>query len=587
MGCMVGRPVTPVRRVAVQLRTIVRTTLVLCIALGICLGPPPGPAHAQGDPRFFPETGFRVANDAFWDYFQRRGGLRMFGYPVSRELVLDGFRVQFFQRRAMQLQPDGKTVQLLNVLEARLLPYGRFNGSVLPGPDPAFAQDAPRPGERDYAARAVAFVRERVHDTFQDPTSPSTVDAVNFLSTFQNTISAEEAAPETGGDPEALTLLNLEMWGLPLSKATRDPANPDFIYQRFQRGVMHYDRTCGCTEGLLVADYLKALITGRDLPADLAADATGSRFAGQYDRRRLRHLAHPDLLPGTDVLNAFEREDRALPRVDYLPTATITVRPKTEGADQVAVGELFTVTVRAEDDLGVKLLSWDWDDSSALELYAPPVFECGGQTPCEQSWDAVRRLPGALTLRARAEDTAGQRSDELPTDPRLATASLSVASDAPKVQVDVTSRPIQAGVPFTVRVSATDDTGVRKITWGWKADGHVELEQPPELDCAGDRTCEGTWRAIRHEPGTLALHAVADDVGGRSGQPVSTTVDVVPPQQPRGDQKPVGPAQPAPWTFEEYRRQGIDFLVQVAGLAPLIVILVILLVFWRVWGSQD
>ena len=36
---------------------------------------------------------------------------------------------------------------------------------------------------------------------------------------------------------------------------------------------MHYDKGCGCTQGLLLADYLKALITGVNLPADLAAQA--------------------------------------------------------------------------------------------------------------------------------------------------------------------------------------------------------------------------------------------------------------------------------------------------------------------------
>ena len=39
---------------------------------------------------------------------------------------------------------------------------------------------------------------------------------------------------------------------------------------------MHYDTTCGCTQGLLLADYLKALLTGVNLPADLAAQAVDS-----------------------------------------------------------------------------------------------------------------------------------------------------------------------------------------------------------------------------------------------------------------------------------------------------------------------
>ena len=73
-------------------------------------------ATAQEDPRYFAETGFRVGNDRFWDYFQRRGGVRTFGYPTSREFQLQGFRVQFFQRGVLQLWPDG-SVKTLNLLD--------------------------------------------------------------------------------------------------------------------------------------------------------------------------------------------------------------------------------------------------------------------------------------------------------------------------------------------------------------------------------------------------------------------------------------------------------------------------------------
>ena len=34
---------------------------------------------------------------------------------------------------------------------------------------------------------------------------------------------------------------------------------------------MHYDKGCNCTQGLLLADYLKSILTGQNLPADLDA----------------------------------------------------------------------------------------------------------------------------------------------------------------------------------------------------------------------------------------------------------------------------------------------------------------------------
>src|SRR5688500_1827267 len=51
---------------------------------------------AQGDLPFFPETGFHIANARFADYFAKRGGLRTFGYPVSRGFLFLGTEVQFF-----------------------------------------------------------------------------------------------------------------------------------------------------------------------------------------------------------------------------------------------------------------------------------------------------------------------------------------------------------------------------------------------------------------------------------------------------------------------------------------------------------
>jgi hypothetical protein len=84
-----------------------------------------GPASSQvtgqpSEPRFSTQTGFRVDTDAFWSFFQQRGNIRTFGYPVSRTFMLDGFQVQIFQREVMQLQPNGG-VQTLNLIDWRSL----------------------------------------------------------------------------------------------------------------------------------------------------------------------------------------------------------------------------------------------------------------------------------------------------------------------------------------------------------------------------------------------------------------------------------------------------------------------------------
>ena len=83
--------------------------------------------------------------------------------------------------------------------------------------------------------------------------------AVGFGKTFFGLIRASVSGSDN-------PLINLEVWGAPISPPLHDPANSNFVYQRFQRGVMHFDATTGRTEGLLLADYLKAILRGRDLP---------------------------------------------------------------------------------------------------------------------------------------------------------------------------------------------------------------------------------------------------------------------------------------------------------------------------------
>src|SRR6266566_1586065 len=104
------------------------------------------------DARFFAQTGYRVDTDAFWSFFQARGGVRTFGYPVSRTFKLDGFPVQIFQRIVVQLQPDG-SVATLNLLDPGLMPYTNINGSTFPAPDPSVVSQTPSVTDPDYATK--------------------------------------------------------------------------------------------------------------------------------------------------------------------------------------------------------------------------------------------------------------------------------------------------------------------------------------------------------------------------------------------------------------------------------------------------
>jgi hypothetical protein len=119
-------------------------------------------------------------------------------------------------------------------------------------------------------------------------------------------VSAQDA-PDAS--ESLLPLFDLDIWGAPTSKPARDPSNNNFIYQRFQRGIMHYDKGCGCTQGLLLADYLKAVITGNNLPTDLAAQVQTSKYYKQYAPGKLRGIARPNELAASDDLsNAFDQQ---------------------------------------------------------------------------------------------------------------------------------------------------------------------------------------------------------------------------------------------------------------------------------------
>jgi hypothetical protein len=234
------------------------------------------PALAH-DAQYFAETGFRV-DDRFVTLFQERGGLDAFGYPASRAFTFLGCPVQIFQRLIAQECPGGGP-GLLNLLDPEIFPYTRVNGTVFPGPDDALKALTPAVGTPEYGA-ILDFIRANTPDTFEG-------EPVNFQHTFFS----------RGG---------LDTWGTVISQPQRDPSNADFVYQRLQRGIMHYRKGVG-TESILLADYLKAILRNSpDVPADLRDQARSSRFFAQYQPGQPGWLARPGELEATDLSFAFE-----------------------------------------------------------------------------------------------------------------------------------------------------------------------------------------------------------------------------------------------------------------------------------------
>jgi hypothetical protein len=268
----------------------------------------PGPVQpapvVPHDARYFPETKFRIDDDAIYAYFQARGQVQSFGFPVSRTFTFLGCAVQVFQRQIAQ-HCSGSPVQLMNVLDPEIFPYTRVNGSIFPGPDDGLKNSTPKVSDPDYGSAILAFVRNNAPDQFQG-------QPVNFGQTFFNSVTPQQA---NTSDPNILGLLDLEIWGAPISRPAPDPGNSNFIYQRFQRGIMHYTSGQG-TRGILLADYVKQILLGPtlpggasnpNLPPDLAQQAQGSKYFGQYCPGGTRWLCRPSDLSNSDLTFAFEQ----------------------------------------------------------------------------------------------------------------------------------------------------------------------------------------------------------------------------------------------------------------------------------------
>ena len=276
-------------------RLLVLVLLALVVASGGVLSPVDR-ASAQQDARYFEETGFRIDNERIWDYFSKRNGKRNFGLPTSRTFQFAGAPTQFFQRHVLQVTPSG--VKTLNLLEEGLLPYTTISGSTFPSVDPSVVSAAPKAGSASYTDDVASFLDTYAPNTWEG-------EPVKFGDFFSSSVTLADAFPDGGGNAGLLMLLNLEIWGLPTSKPTRDPGNNNFVFLRFQRGVMHYDAGCKCTQALLLADALKSVITNQNLPADLGAQAADSPLFAQYDPEIHNGPLHEGLPGGTDLANAF------------------------------------------------------------------------------------------------------------------------------------------------------------------------------------------------------------------------------------------------------------------------------------------
>ena len=275
---------------------------------------PATPGATADDPAFFTATGYKVSFAPFWNYFLARGGVWAFGYPVSNAFQLEGRRVQIFQRQVMEARPDG-SVGTVNLLDSDYLPITRLNGSTFPAADPALTANLPKPDDPNYLAAILTYIRQAAPGEWNG-------QPVGFGWAFLNTLACADIGETSPCSDDLGAGFDLEIWGVPTSLPRPDPNNPDFVYLRFQRGIMQFTASEGTTQGLLLGDWFKRVLIGGPLPPDLRAEVANSRFFAQYAPAASQGVSRPSELADTSLLAAFSADQQSATALADLPADT-------------------------------------------------------------------------------------------------------------------------------------------------------------------------------------------------------------------------------------------------------------------------
>ncbi len=282
--------------------------------------PPPPPVDPITGPRYFSDTGFGIGDENIWTYFVRRGGVRTFGMPISRQFTLLGTQYQLFEKGMLTVDAAG-SVSLVNLLEDPFLPYEYFGDLRLPSIDGNLIATAPDPASPNFGDLTQEFVAVN---------SPEQYDGKNtrFYSTFLGTVLYFDAFFLGPGDANLIPGFDLEVWGLPTSQASYHvvgfdvvpggaPDGSDLITPildanvvllRFQRGVMQHNALTGSTAGAPLGQYLRAVIMGTVTDPELVAAASTSALWAQYNPNAVDFTDRPDDVPDTNLVLAFEPE---------------------------------------------------------------------------------------------------------------------------------------------------------------------------------------------------------------------------------------------------------------------------------------
>ncbi len=100
--------------------------LLPVVVLLLAVLPGSGPSNAASGDRYFPETGFTVPA-IFAGYWDKHGGLPIFGYPITAAQMENGYLTQYFERNRFEYHPEhaGTQYEVLLGLLGDTLTVGR------------------------------------------------------------------------------------------------------------------------------------------------------------------------------------------------------------------------------------------------------------------------------------------------------------------------------------------------------------------------------------------------------------------------------------------------------------------------------
>lgn len=189
------------------------------------------PAFPEGRAEYFAATGHYVKGP-FLDFFHRRGGIRIFGYPQT-EVFYDsqiGLWVQYFDNVRMEWHPQNPAPQQVQLgLLGELLGhrYPPISPDQAPRGDP-FRQYFPQTGHTVSYAFLVFYDQYGGPDIFGYPISEPMVELGRIVQYFQH--GRMEWRPERPRDDRvvmgALGLAYLQRFGVPEEYRRRQPFAP-------------------------------------------------------------------------------------------------------------------------------------------------------------------------------------------------------------------------------------------------------------------------------------------------------------------------------------------------------------------------